>query len=107
MRSVTVNIDGDKLRKALAAKKVTGAEASRTCGFNSSYFGSCASVGRLAKRSTVLLEKIYNISPDEYVVKESDGQPEPVKKAIDVLTADELKIVICNAVAQALKEYFA
>lgn len=109
MRKNTVQIDGKKLRSLLNAKRMNMATTSKECGFCNIYLSNCIKAGKIPKRSAILLEKTTGISLDEYEAKieKVEEQPEPAAKAIDILTADELKILIFNTVTEALKEHFA
>lgn len=109
MKNNMIWIESEKLRFLLKEKGLKMAAVSRECGFSDSYLKNCINNKRIPKRTSILLEKVTGIALDEYEAKveKVEEQPKPVAKAIDILTADELKILIFNAVTDALKERFA
>ena len=55
-----------KLYEELSRRGLTPAKASTELGFSSGYLSNIAMVGDIPERSALYLERLYNITPDDY-----------------------------------------
>lgn len=101
-----IQIDGEALRREFRVRNVWLKDASIKLGYDPSYLSKASKVGRISKSTTLLIQAMYNINPDIYVVKE-----EPKAEVVEVvqhagLTDDDfqkLYKVIYSAVYEATK----
>ena len=107
----TVAINGEALRLELKKRGILGVTVSKAIGYDQTYISHAIRDNKIAKSATLLLQTMYNINPDIYVVKE-EPKPEKVKaEVVEVvqhsgLTADDfqkLYNVIYSAVYEATK----
>lgn len=107
----TVAINGEALRAELKKRGVTGVTVSSAIGYDNTYISHAILHNTIAKTAMRLLQTMYNIKPDSYVVKE-EPKPEEVKAEVaevvqySGLTDDDfqkLYKVIYTAVYEATK----
>ena len=65
-----VKINKEQFYKELKRRGITGAEASREMGFSDNYLASAVCLGELPERSIKLLEALFGIKPESYIVTE-------------------------------------
>lgn len=110
----TKPIDGEKLRAELRQRNITMLAASHAIGHGNTYIKNAVDAGRLSESSIMLLEHLYHIDPDLYVVPEKSDEPEPevvevqsVPQQIELVWDDrKLYALINNAVFNAIKRAF-
>ena len=91
-RVTTQPIDYDKLTRAIAARNLDGAKASRQMGFESGYLQNVKRNQCLRKNSVLMLERMFGISYDEIKPDEPaatvEAAPErPQDDMVDMLKA--------------------
>ncbi len=110
-RGKTVAINGEALRAELKKRGLLGVTVSKAIGYDQTYISHAIRHNTIAKTAMMLLQTMYNINPDIYVVKE-EPKPEEVKaEVVEVvqhsgLTDDDfqkLYKVIYTAVYEATK----
>ena len=107
-------ISGDALKKEIEKRCLKATTISRELGYNDNYIASACYYGKLRTSSVVLLEKLYNIPGDLYIISEPEPEPaleevpatdpEPAAAGIDY---DKLYSTIYEAVYQAVKKAWA
>ena len=112
----TQKINADALSAELKKRDLTYAEVGRTIGHGSTYMKNALSNGRISDASIMLLQHLYNIDPDIYLLKEPEVTEEEPKPSIEVqsipqtieLTWDSRKLynLINNAVFNAVRRAF-
>jgi lambda repressor-like predicted transcriptional regulator len=90
------DIDGNALRAELKKRGLSLQQASREIGGSEKWLADCAQRGRMARSTMVLLEKVYNITPDSYIEK----------KPGETRIPDGLEDAIQKAVHEAITKYF-
>lgn len=107
----TVTINGEALRAELKKRGVTGVTVSSAMGYDITYISHAIRHNTIAKTAIKLLQTMYNINPDIYVVKEKPKTEEVKAEVVEVvqhsgLTDDDfqkLYKVIYSAVYEATK----
>lgn len=109
----TAAINGERLRAELKKRGVNMMTVSTAIGYEASYISAAIRYNKIAKSAILLLQTMYNINPDIYVVKEEPKAEEVEVKAevVEVvqhsgLTDDDLEKlykVIYSAVYKATK----
>lgn len=104
----TVIIDGERLRNELDKIDKYNSEIARECGYNPSYFSTCAHYNTMARPCMKMLTMLYGISYDD--IKPIEGEPvkdneheELLEQKVQELTPDRLYALIYTAVYDALK----
>lgn len=69
-----ISIDGEKLAREIAARKITKVDASKKIGFSHSYIAGCCSNGRISKAAAKLLEVVLGIGYAD-IKPEEPGMP--------------------------------
>ena len=105
----TVIIDGERLRNELDKIDKYNSEIARECGYNPSYFSTCAHYNTMARPCMKMLTMLYGISyddikPIESETEESKEKEELLEQKIQDLTVDRLYALIYTAVYDAVKE---
>lgn len=105
----TVIIDGERLRNELDKIDKYNSEIARECGYNPSYFSTCAHYNTMARPCMKMLTMLYGISyddikPIENETEESKENDELLEQKAQDLTVDRLYALIYTAVYDALKE---
>lgn len=105
----TVIIDGERLRNELDKIDKYNSEIARECGYNPSYFSTCAHYNTMARPCMKMLTMLYGIScddikPIESETEESKENEELLEQKAQDLTVDRLYALIYTAVYDALKE---
>lgn len=98
--TVSIAIDGDKLKSIFRRKGIYLKDASRELGYDISYLSSVCTANKIGKPAIISLEKIFDIKFEEYAPhkdEETSGN--------DKLLAD-IRVMVYDTVKQALKEYF-
>lgn len=107
----TVAINADALRTELKKRSINMGTVSIAIGYNKTHISRALRNCSMSRAATLLLQTMYNINPDSYVVKE-EHKPEEVKaEVVEVvhhsgLTDDDfqkLYKVIYTAVYEATK----
>ena len=106
-----IQIDGEALRREFRVRNVWLKDASANLGYDPSYLSKASKVGRISKSAMLLIQAMYNINPDIYVVKEEPKSEEVKAEVVEVvqhsgLTDDDLQKlykVIYTAVYEATK----
>lgn len=110
MNSTTIKIDGSKLRELLESKTgKTIYEIALESGYSKNVLSNAVHKG-YASSAVQNIARLYGISPDEYKLEEPEPIKEPSQMSFDdfkikdiiVITPDELKSIIKEAVAEAL-----
>lgn len=105
-----VEVDRDKLVKALAKRGKTFCSASIEIGHSKNYLNSVTKEGAIAAHAAKALEAIYNIKPEEYarVTPAEGGARNEWTRAFALLIKrtepNELKELIKEAVREVLNE---
>lgn len=110
-RVVREAINGDALRNEFKIRKITLVEASLKLGYDASYLSHAVRDGLIRRSAMLLIQAMYNIDPDIYVVKEEPKVEEAKAEVVEVvqhsgLTDDDfqkLYKVIYSAVYEATK----
>ena len=90
-KDLAVKVDIDKFHDIFKKRGLTMKEASLTCGLPPSYFSNHTTKnGALAKSAVILLEKVYNIKPEEYAVFESEPEVEEKNEQIVIQKSAEI-----------------
>lgn len=102
-----VKIDGKKLQKELAKRCLRQNDVSLEIGYEQAYLAHCIARGTLRENTILMLEKIYGIPRDEYVVKEEPPVIEKEQTSEAVPAFDDefwktLRMVISSAVYEAV-----
>lgn len=108
-RAVTIN--GEALRLGLKKRGLLGVTVSKAIGYDQTYISHAIRGNRIAKSAVLLLQTMYNINPDIYVVKEEPKPEEAKAEVVEVVqhsgfTDDDfqkLYKVIYSAVYEATK----
>lgn len=105
----TVIIDGERLRNELDKIDKYNSEIARECGYNPSYFSTCAYYNTMARPCMKMLTMLYGISYDDIKPIKSETEElkekdELLKQKVQDLTADRLYALIYAVVYDALKE---
>ena len=105
----TVIIDGERLKNELNKIDKYNSEIARECGYNPSYFSTCAYYNTMARPCMKMLTLLYGISYDDIKpikseTEESKEKDELLEQKIQDLTADRLYALIYTAVYDAVKE---
>lgn len=105
----TVIIDGERLKNELDKIDKYNSEIARECGYNPSYFSTCAHYNTMARPCMKMLTMLYGISYDD--IKPIEGESvkdneheELLEQKVQDLTADRLYALIYTAVYDAVKE---
>lgn len=101
-----IAIDGERFKAAFRARAIKPGTASEQMGYSSAYISATANNGRIPVSTTYVIEAMFGISPDEYIIK--DDAEEAVKgDAVEMVISDEtmrrLQTVIYTAVKDALE----
>lgn len=107
----TVTINGEALRLELRKRGLLGVTVSKAIGYDQTYISHAIKDNRVARSAVLLLQTMYNINPDIYVVKEEPKTEEVKAEVAEVvqhvgLTDDDfqkLYKVIYTAVYEATK----
>lgn len=110
-RVVREAINGDALRNEFKIRKITLIDASLKLGYDASYLSHAVRDGLMRRSAMLLIQAMYNIDPDIYVVKEEPKAEEVKAEVVEVvqhsgLTDDDLEKlykVIYSAVYKATK----
>lgn len=69
-----VNVDNEKLHKEIERRGLKITQMSREMGYGKSTLGEAARSGKMKYTQALLLERLYNIKPEEYApTAESSG----------------------------------
>lgn len=91
-RKNTIDIDGEKLRAALAMTGKTQCEISRECGYQEDYISSTIKAGTTNATVMTLLEKLFGIDPALYIVpNKPEKAPEPPHECGCAGTSDAIR----------------
>lgn len=107
----TVAINGEALRLELRKKGLLGVTVSKAIGYDQTYISHAIRDNRIARSAVLLLQTMYNINLDSYVVKEEPKLEEVKAEVTEVvqhvgLTDDDFKKlynVVYSAVYEATK----
>lgn len=107
-RVVREPISGEALRAEFKARGVTLLGASAKIGYESSYLSKAIRQGLMPKSTMLLIQAMYNIDPEIYLVKEDEPVEAHVVEVVQHsgLTDDDLEKlykVIYSAVYKATK----
>lgn len=106
-KAAVVVINGEKLRKEFAVRKLKMCHVSKECGFAKSYFSQCTRLGKIGKPAIALLDRMYNIRLDDYDVNVEDGTRTESINTEPVLTEEVSKAlydIIYSSVYEAVKK---
>lgn len=100
-------VDAQKMRDALTQRGLMFTEVSNAIGYESGYISGVLNEKKIAKAAAMLLERIYNIQPEDYkpeteesVTPEVEPAPAPVQPSFDM--ADLRETVTQSIVDAAL-----
>ena len=107
----TVAINADALRAELKKRSINMGTVSIAIGYDKTYISHALRDNRIARSAVLLLQTMYNINPDSYVVKEEPKLEEVKAEVTEVvqhvgLTDDDFKKlynVIYSAAYEATK----
>ena len=111
MHSTTIKIDGAKLRDLLENRtNKTIYQIAQESGYSKNVISNAIKKG-YASSAVQNIARLYDITPDDYKVIETD--PEPVEELkgqisiddIESIKRDELKFIIKEAIVEILGEY--
>ena len=94
-----MKIDGAKLTAELQKRGVTKGKASEEIGMNPNYLASATHAGGISRVAVIALQKVYNIDPESYELKDEPDDDKPDEKLDD----DKLYRIIYTAVYNAMK----
>ncbi len=94
-----IQIDGERLRKAIMKRSVSIYDAGVAINRSKSYIGSVMRSGRIHKAAVKDLAETYGIALAEYEKRE---EAETEEKTTET---EDLKAIIAEAVLEALKRY--
>ena len=98
-----VEIDGRKLKAALQRRNLSYTDASLGIGHAASYISSAINDGEMGRPSMILLERLYNIRPEEYIVNRVET-PEKTDTPDGNKTYEIVYSAMYNAMKMAIKE---
>lgn len=111
MHSTTIKIDGAKLRDLLENRtNKTIYQIATESGYSKNVISNAIRKG-YASSAVQNIARLYDITPDDYKVIESDPEPtEEIKGQISIddiesIKRDELKAIIKEAIVEILGEY--
>jgi len=113
MASKWYPVNKDKLYQAFKKRNLTASEFSIELGYSKWFIAKSADRGTFTQAVVMMLDKIYNIKPEDYApdpepVEEWDPlaeiKPVPVQEARELIDYEKLSAVICEAIYQALKK---
>lgn len=111
MNSTTIKIDGAKLRELLESKTgKTIYKIAQESGYSKNVISNSIKKG-YASSAVQNIARLYDITPDDYKVIETD--PEPVEELkgqisiddIESIKRNELKLIVKGAIVEVLDEY--
>ena len=107
-RVVSIEIDGEKLRKEFEVRNLKLMDASNKCGFEQTYFSKSCRMNRITKPAMNLLQQMFNIRYEDYKIDEPEQIEETeVKENPITITEDVSKAlydIIYSAVYEAVKK---
>ena len=111
MNSTTIKIDGAKLRQLLETKTgKTIYQIATESGYSKNVISNAIKKG-YASSAVQNIARLYDITPDDYKVVETDPEPTEELKGqisiddIETIKRDELKSIIKEAITEMLSEY--
>lgn len=113
MASKWYPVDKDKLYSAFKKRDLTASEVSLELGYSKWFISKSADRGTITQAVGMMLDKIYNIKPEDYAPDPepveawdplAEIEPAPVQEARDLIDYEKLSAVICEAIYQALKK---
>lgn len=105
MKKNMVSVSKEKLYRELEKRGLNHSEVSTEIGFAQWFISNSASRGKINRTGAIMLEKLYNIKPEDYA-PDPDNTPEiiePVKEAQNIIDYEKLGEVIYDAVYRAVK----
>lgn len=106
-------IDSEKLNEQLDRRGLRRSKVSLEIGYASSYISNVINEGYINKPTMVMLERLYNIKPEEYIFKEpieevAEGQAPEAEQAAETPQKIEIDLdifyqTVYSAVYQAVK----
>ena len=112
MNSTTIKIDGSKLRQLLESKTgKTIYQIANECGYSKNVIANAIKKG-YASSAVQNIARLYDITPDLYLIKEPDPvESEAIKGQISIddietIKRDELKALIKEAIAEVINDHF-
>ena len=111
MNSTTIKIDGAKLRQLLESKTgKTIYQIAQESGYSKNVISNAIKKG-YASSAVQNIARLYDITPDDYKVIETDPEPTEELKGqisiddIEYIKGDELKSLVKEAVIEALRSF--
>jgi len=102
-----VEIDGEKLKKALAQRDLALVDASLTLGFGASYMSNAVHRGAMSVAAAKLLDSQYNIHLDDIKPDEPKQEPKQEPEQIELaMPAGFTYQEIAQAVAEGVRAAF-
>lgn len=105
-RNKMIEINGSKLKEAIFKRGMTESGVALEIGYDPGYIRKACSIGKLNRSTVKMLQTMYHINPDYFVIPEEPKEVEPVAElrvAEPVIDYDKLKDIIYDAVYQAVK----
>lgn len=101
MRTKVMKIDGEKLTEELKKRGVSKSTASKEIGMGENYLSNVTHRNKITQIGAIALQKVYNIDPEAYELKDAKTEPKPEpEKSFD---EDALYRIIYTAVYNAMK----
>lgn len=103
-----VKIDKTKLENELRKRGLTYANVSRELGFHQGYIADAMHRERIGIVVLRMLEVLYNISPDSYVIEDKKEKIETVdREPKETINYEKLYNLVYTAVYEAVKKAWA
>lgn len=90
-------VDVQRFKTALRTRGLNMSSVSREMGFSDSYLNKVTIRSEISKTAAILLERCYNIKPEEYIVRD---EKESTQEAVNY---DDMYKVVYDAVYKAMK----
>ena len=107
MKKEMYPVDKAKLYRLLEKRNLTAKEVSIELGYSRFFLSNCAGRGVINTPSAKMLEKLFNIRPEDYAPDPTETETpqilEEMREVRDLIDYDRLERAIYAAVYQAIK----
>lgn len=103
----SVNINGEQLKRLITMKGTNMQEMSLAVGYSKSYISNACALNRITEPVVLLIEKLYEIDRNLYVIPEEDTKSLPAEAEVvkvEPIDYQKLFAVIYQAFKKALNE---
>lgn len=97
----SVKVDFKRLHEQLKQRGMNMSRASKALGFADNYFSAVKSSGVMPRRTAIMLDRMFGIKEEQYVVGAKE-EPKAQEKPAEI-DYDKLYEVVYTAVYQAMK----